>query len=211
LRGVACDVAGSEPVIGYVRDVASWQDGTVPNFDMFERLLRDALVSQSDAGRTARAREIAALNEASKPRVVKRRSANEVEAFLGRAAVALERHLGGTPDLSTSNANRIGKDLYDTRTGKHVELKSGTMKTDANLGVASIAWALGDDDPAALKTIMTGSMVERRAIALAVPDDRSGDIIEAIENSKTATMDAVAQYFRGRLAVGAGRPSAQAT
>ena len=56
----------------------------------------------------------------------------------------------------TTDVNTQGADLYAQNARRQIELKTGSV-TDANLGLSTIAWALGDiDGGGELRTIMAG-------------------------------------------------------
>ena len=173
----------------------------MPDFDQFERVLRDVLASEDpglDIPEAARA--IARLPESNKVEVVKHQPVEAMEKFLWRAHNALRDHFPGSTKFEYSTNNQEGKDLLEVNSGQPVELKSGSAMTDANLGLTIVAWSL-DGDLHALKVIMSGSMKTRRSMAL----DRNVED-GAIERNKSATMDRLFEYFQELLVVGEPPP-----
>ena len=173
----------------------------MPDFDQFERVLRDVLASEDpglDIPEAARA--IARLPESNKVEVVKHQPVEAIEKFLWRAYNALRDHFPGPTKFEYSTNNQEGKDLLEVNSGQPVELKSGSAMTDANLGLAIVAWSLDGDLPA-LKVIMSESMKTRRSMAL----DRNVED-GAIERNKSATMDRLFEYFQELLVAGEPPP-----
>ena len=184
----------------------------MPDFDAFERLYCDALIANYPVDRKQFAEQIAQLPEDEKALVVKGKSPAELEAFIDRSLTALRTHLGGTElDLTRKKAganpnnNRVGKDLFDAVSGREIELKSGAM-TDANVGLKSIAWAVGDSDGGSrLKEIMNPN--KRREIALSVNLDDLETVRPELEASKQVTMDQIHAYLSEFLTPGEPAPS----
>lgn len=141
----------------------------MPDFDAFERILRAALVALIED--QSRVREFAqALHsqpDSLTPRTFKNRTMDELMRYLDRATEYLRKILPSHPDLRTSNDNRSGKDLLEMTTQLHMEIKSGVAKTDAQVGMESVAWGLSSLDrlPELLR-IMSNSMKLRRSLAL---------------------------------------------
>lgn len=173
----------------------------MPDFDQFERVLRDVLASEDpglDIPEAARA--IARLPESNKVEVVKPQPVEAMEKFLWRAHNALRDHFVGSTKFEYSTNNQEGKDLLEVNSSQPVELKSGSAMTDANNGLAIVAWSL-DGDLHALKVIMSESMKTRRSMAL----DRNVEA-GAIERNKSATMDRLFEYFQELLVAGEPPP-----
>ena len=173
----------------------------MPNFDDFERFLVAVMASEDpDADIPVTALAIERLSESNKAQVVKHQPIEELEKFLWRAHKALRDQFPGPTSFAYSPNNQEGKDLLEDNSGQPVELKSGSAMTDANLGLAIVAWSL-DGDLDALKEIMSGSMRARRSMAL----DRNVED-GAIERNKSATMDRLFDYFQELLVAGEPPP-----
>lgn len=156
----------------------SRRESNMPDFDLFERQLKSVLEGQLSSQDGAR--EIAALPEANKVQVVKGRSVPELDGFLQRANTALRSFFPPGAVFTSSQNNKSGKDLFESNSKTHVELKSGGAMTDGNPGLESVAWAL---DTPAVATVMKSGMEERRKLLLA------GQPRASIDASKSATMD----------------------
>jgi hypothetical protein len=154
------------------------QGGSMPDFDHFERLLKSVLDGELSISEGAR--KIASLDEANKVRVVKGKSAANLEAFLTRTYDSLRAFFPNGTNFTSNDDNRSGKDLYEVNSMTHIELKSGGAMTDGNPGLESVAWALNNPKVAAA---MKDGMTERRRMLLA------GQTGSAIEASKSKTMD----------------------
>jgi len=165
----------------------------VPDFDSFERIFKSVMAADltSEEG----ALQIARLSEDNKVRVVKGRSSSDLVTFLDRARKSLLSFFPAGARFTSSDDNRTGKDLFEVTTRTHVELKSGPAKTDANVGLSTVAWAL-DDPSEKVVSIMRGGLTERRALLLKGANDSQ------IEASKIQTMDELAAFFKTKLAVG---------
>lgn len=87
-------------------------------------------------------------------------------------------------------------DIQLPESGVQIELKTGAA-TDANLGVGTIAWAMGDKSGnRELNAIMDGpEMAKRRRLA------QNGGSAE-VRASQDATMVALDAYFRARISQG---------
>lgn len=168
----------------------------MPDFDQFERLLKDA-VGRSDYERAAReiSERMAALTELEKVKLIKGRSSPEIEGFLVRAAIALRANTTLDGKFTGSFNNLLGKDLRETRTGMEVELKSGSSMTDSGNGLEIVGWAL-DDHAEPLQKIMRDGMFERRKML------EAGASPVEIERHKARSMDALSAYFLTRYAPG---------
>jgi hypothetical protein len=165
----------------------------MPDFDSFERIFKSVMAADltSEEG----ALQISRLSEDNKVRVVKGRSYSDVVTFLDRAHQSLLSFFPTGARFTSSDDNRSGKDLYEVTTRTHVELKSGPAKTDANVGLSTVAWALNDSSENVV-SIMRGGLTQRRALLL------KGSPMSQIEASKAQTMDELAAFFKSKLAVG---------
>lgn len=171
------------------------------NFDQFERQFRKALAADPGSPTPAEvAVGVSELPTKQQPKVVKQRSAAEIERFLQRAAEALRGFLGTSAVFTTSEANLDGKDLLETGSGRQVELKSGPDMTDAQPGTASVAWALGDDNDRVGAILRTGMRERRQIFRNHYP--KHLEAASAIEISKSETMDRVYEYFISQLQEG---------
>ncbi len=165
----------------------------MPNFDRFERLFRDIMAGAMNL--EVGARTIFELAEPNKVRVVKGKTEIELREFLGRARAALRGHFSGDSKFATDDNNRSGKDLLEVNSLTHIELKSGKAMTDANPGLASVAWAIEDDNGRIL-TVMTEGRDERRRLLL------DGASPSRIIESKRKTMDDLASVFSDQVPLG---------
>jgi hypothetical protein len=165
----------------------------MPDFDSFERIFKS--VVGGEYSETVGAKKIFALEEVNKVMVVKGRSKAEIEEFLNRASTALRSFFPQGATFTSSDDNKEGKDLFETITKTHVELKSGTAMTDANSGLGIVSWATGDLKNQISK-IMTEGMVERRQLAI------SGATSKKLDASKSATMDKLSDYLSQIVQVG---------
>lgn len=167
------------------------------DFDAFERLFREAL-TQGDQFLGEAAAAMASLDESSKIHVIKGRDPRELEEFLVRARNYLRDQFGDDAMFATSNNNKAGKDLTHVQSGREIELKSGLGKTDANNGIALVAWATGVD-PQALSLVMSGRLKERREAYLRADN-------ATLEASKSQTMDDLYRLWSAVLSEGAPAP-----
>jgi hypothetical protein len=158
---------------------------TMPDFDLFERLLRAVLEGEISIQEGANA--IARLPEANKVQVVKSRSTKDIEGFLQRAHASLRGFFPAGSAFTSSQNNKSGKDLLETKSGTQVELKSGGAMTDGNPGLESVAWAL---DTPAVATVMKSGMDDRRRLLVASQPRSS------IDSSKSKSMDELYQALR---------------
>lgn len=165
----------------------------MPDFDSFERLFKAVMASEITIGEGAT--RIFGLPEANKVQVVKGKSQVELKDFLARARLALLSHFGDDASFTSSNNNAEGKDLFETRTKTHIELKSGKAMTDANSGLGSISWAIGDSQ-GRLSEIMSKSVDERRRLVLLDASKAS------IEVSKQHEMDELFSIFESQMRPG---------
>lgn len=170
----------------------------MPDFDAYEREFRAAMTGPFDELHASAAR-IHGFAESQKVAMIRGRTCEEVQGFLERSHRSL-RSMVNAPDpvFTYSSDNRAGKDLRESTTGLDIELKSGALMTNANLGVGTVAWMLGDDTKD-LHAIMNDSMKQRRLLA------HSPNCEAKIESSKSETMNALAHYL-ARLAP-AGHPA----
>jgi hypothetical protein len=165
----------------------------MPDFDSFERLFKSVVggeISESEG-----AREIFGLPEKNKVIVVKDRSQQEIEAFLGRASVSLRSFFPASATFTSSDDNKSGKDLFESSTKTHIELKSGAAMTDANSGLGVVSWATGDLDNEISKLTKTG-MLQRRSLAL------EGKLKAEIDKSKSASMDELMAQLSELVVIG---------
>lgn len=169
----------------------------MPDFDSFERIFRS--VVGGDTSEATGAHEIFALEEANKVRVVKGRTKSEIEDFLMRASSSLRSFFPPGASFTSSDNNRSGKDLFEVSTKTPVELKSGASMTDANSGLGIVSWATGDSEKK-ISDLMKQGMLERRLIAL------SGKPNKTIEESKSASMDNLADYLKSIVEIGPATP-----
>lgn len=169
----------------------------MPNFDQFERLTRAALAREATIASCAS--EMSSTYDANRPTFARGKSALELEAWLGRAEAALRAMFVVDEEFVTSDDNRSGKDLIAVRSGTHIELKSPGGKTDANVGIRTIAWALGDS-PRRLTELMRDSMIERRGLWVSAPTEGARD--ELIRESKRAQMRGMLAYLSSVLTPG---------
>lgn len=169
----------------------------MPDFDSFERIFRS--VVGGDTSEATGAHKIFALEEANKVRVVKGRTKSEIEDFLMRASSSLRSFFPPGASFTSSDDNRSGKDLFEVSTKTPVELKSGPSMTDANSGLGIVSWATGDSEKR-ISDLMKQGMLERRLIAL------SGKPNKTIEESKSASMDNLADYLKSIVEIGPATP-----
>lgn len=165
----------------------------MPDFDSFERLFKSVMAA--DLSSEEGALQISRLSEDSKVRVVKGRSANDLVPFLERARKSLLKYFPTGAKFTSSENNRQGKDLFEVKSQTHIELKSGGAMTDANSGLAMVAWAL-EDTAGSVVSIMKGGLTHRRALLL------KGASSTEIEASKSKTMDELAAFFASKLSIG---------
>ena len=135
--------------------------------------------------------QLSDIKDSNRPRIFKNKSLHELEGWIKVAHEELRRIFGEEVEFSTTNVNVRGADLYIEDTDQWIELKTGLV-TDANAGISTIAWAMGDENDCELKKIMNYSMVERREMAKA--GDQNG-----VRSSQNDTMDKLEIYFRERL------------
>lgn len=162
----------------------------MPNFDQFERLVRASMVSPV-SGIADFAIPLSDIEDSNRPRIFKNKSPQELERWVKVAHEKLRRIFGKEVEFSTTNVNIRGADLYIEDKNQWIELKTGSV-TDANPGISTISWAMGDDDDSELSQIMSHSMIERRMMA------EAGDL-NGVRSSQDNTMDKLENYFRERL------------
>lgn len=167
----------------------------MPNFDQFERILIACLIGSLPS--SVAAREIYALPSAQKVRLVKGKSKSDIALFLDRCKRALRAWFPANGEFHSSSNNMMGNDIYESVTGTHVEIKSGTSMTDANCGLQIIAWAL-DDSGGFIRKNMTEGMRERRRIFA------EGGSCEEVERSKSAQMDSLSNFLAQQMRAGVG-------
>lgn len=169
----------------------------MPEFDEFERLIRKAMTEPAYRlpGITPR---LAAVPRQNRPRLFKGKTQPELEMWVRRAREKLAEMFGADSNFGTSDLNIKGADLTVIGTDKEIELKTGKV-TDANIGLSTVAWMMGDKDEAALRSIMSDPMEDRRQLAL------SGDL-EGVRASQEKTMERLYGYFHERLSEGEPAP-----
>lgn len=170
----------------------------MPNFDQFERVVRQAL-SVHERPVTPYAAELSGIQEHERPIFARRLTKQELIDWLSRARMELASMFPDGERFETSEDNQTGKDLVAVPSGREIELKSPDGKTDANVGIKQIAWALDDVADDSLTQIMVGNMNKRIAIWHTMSSPQRD---EAIRNSKEQQRKALLQYFNERLTVG---------
>lgn len=133
----------------------------MPDFDAFERCVKDAML-QSIEAIDDYANRIDDLPSVNIPKLFKGRTIEELQDWLHKAHGSLRTFFPEEPRFTSSDDNRDGADLLEENTQRQIELKTGAV-TDANAGLSTIAWTL-NDDPAMLKRIMVDSAVRRRQL-----------------------------------------------
>lgn len=159
--------------------------------------MRQGLVKERGADDVAA--EMSEIYRRERPTFARDKSQAELAGWLTRACVTLDTFFPNQETFTTSDDNSSGKDLYAVRSGRHIELKSPDGKTDANVGIKAVAWALADESQR-LATIMDSGMKERRAIWLMVPEESAR--LRAIHESKVQQMRELLNYFEEFLVVG---------
>ena len=170
----------------------------MPNFDTFERLVRNAMVEQNnELGKFESL--FAAIKSENRPQNFKNMSDSQFLDWLNLAHQYLRNRYGNNARFVTSDANKIGSDIEIAGSAIQIELKTGAV-TDANLGVGTIAWAMGDKNSKELKEIMNGKeMINRRHLYVA---DKFADI----RKSQEKTMSDLLVYFRSKITEKADAP-----
>lgn len=136
---------------------------------------------------------LAGLPDQRRPRLFKGKTPAEIDLWIRRARQALAEMFGVDANFRTGDLNIKGSDLAVVGSDDEIELKTGKV-TDANLGISTVAWMMGDQDEAELHSIMAAPMQERRRMALA------GDF-EGVRASQERTMERLYDYFQERLTV----------
>jgi hypothetical protein len=165
----------------------------MPDFDTFERLFKS--VMSADLSSDEGALQISALPESNKVAVVKSRTPSELKGFLERSRTSLLSFFPGNPTFTSNDDNQDGKDLFEMSSKTHVELKSGAAMTDANAGLGSISWAIGDTQ-GKLSAIMSNAVKERRLLV------QQNSLSTQIEASKKKEMDSLLDLFNSLLKLG---------
>ena len=165
----------------------------MPDFNQFERIIREAMVSPASEIANF-ANRISNLDNSKRPKLFKKRTQADLEKWLSRAHTRLRTILGKDAEFKTSDVNIRGADLSIRDTNQSIELKTGQV-TDANAGISTIAWAMGDTGDSELRAIMNDSMYQRRKLI------RASDF-EGVRNSQNNTMKRLERYFRERLTEG---------
>ncbi len=170
----------------------------MPNFDPFERLVRYAMVSRKDELGKFKP-QFAAINSENRPQNFKNMSDSQFLSWLDFAHQYLRNQYGNNVNFVTSDANKFGSDIEIPATGIQIELKTGLV-TNANLGVGTIAWAMGDEKSNELKEIVNGKeMTKRHQLYVA------GKFDDIKESQERAMSDLLA-YFRSRVTEKADAP-----
>lgn len=169
----------------------------MPDFDSFERIFKSAVAGDLSTGQAAYL--ISNLPTDNQVAIVKGRDEQEVADFLARGQKALLSFFEHTPQFSSSDNNRHGKDLFDEVSGTQIELKSGRMMTDANSGLSTISWVISDD-AGVISKIMRSGMIRRRELLLTCAD------VSEIESSKSETMDRLASFLDSQIGLGKASP-----
>ena len=142
--------------------------------------------------------KMAEIPDENRPKLFKGRSVADLYAWVCRARTALADQFGVDAHFATTHRNLEGSDLVLVGTNIEIELKTGQV-TDANIGIGSMAWAIGDEDEAVLYDIMVESMHARRSMGY--QSDFAG-----IRASQNRTMDRLHDYLDERLEVGQPAP-----
>lgn len=162
----------------------------MPDFDAFERLIRQSMVVEEEAIRDL-VHQMAEIPGRNRPELFKPRSVADLEAWVCRARQALAERFGPNARFSTTDLNIEGADLQVIGDDREIELKTGKV-TNANIGIGPMAWALGDDTECELHDIMVMSIYERRELA----DQRDWNGVRA---SQSRVMERLFAYFCERL------------
>ena len=142
--------------------------------------------------------KLALIPDQRRPRLFKGKTSAEIDLWIRRARQALAEMFGLDANFRTGDLNIQGSDLAIVGSDDEIELKTGKV-TDANLGIAPVAWMMGDQNNTELRSIMADPMKERRRMAL------SGDF-EGVRASQELTMGRLYDYFQERLRVGNPAP-----
>ena len=126
----------------------------MPDFDTFERCVKDAMLHGTE-GIDVYAKRIADLPQANIPKLFKDRTPEEMQDWLHKAQGSLRTLFPEEPRFTSSDDNREGADLLEESTQRRIELKTGAV-TDANADLSTIAWTLADD-VGTLRSIMAES------------------------------------------------------
>jgi hypothetical protein len=170
----------------------------MPNFDQFERLVRQAL-SVHERPVAPYATGLSAIPQQERPTFARKLTRQEFASWLMLARKELASMFPEGEQFETSEDNQTGKDLVARPSGTEIELKSPDGKTDANVGVKQLAWALGDSDSDSLNEIMVGNMNKRILIWKTMSGTKRD---QAIRSSKELQRHALLEYFRHRISVG---------
>lgn len=155
-------------------------------------------MTEPDYGLPGVTPRLAAVPRQNRPRLFKGKTQPELEMWVRRARQKLTEMFGADSNFRTSDLNIKGSDLTVIDADKEIELKTGQV-TDANIGLSAVAWMMGDEDEAELRSIMSDPMEDRRQLAL------SGDL-EGVRASQEKTMERLYGYFRERLSEGEPAP-----
>ena len=136
--------------------------------------------------------QFAAIKAVNRPQNFKNMSDSQFLDCLNLAHQYLRDRYGNSVKFITSDANKFGSDIEIPATSVQIELKTGLV-TNANLGVGTIAWAMGDKNSKELKEIMNGKeMMKRRQLYVA------GKFV-GIRESQEKTMSDLLVYFRSKV------------
>lgn len=141
---------------------------------------------------------MAVIPDSERPTLFRRLDHAALSDWVVRARRFLRLEYGEEVEFVSSRDNQWGADLQVRPTGQMIELKSGGPVTDANAGVSTVAWALGDSG-SALKRIMSESMKDRRQLYL------DGDT-RGVHRSKRQTMEQLIEYLRQHLTISSPAP-----
>lgn len=169
----------------------------MPNFDLFERLIRKAM-TEMRGGQLVATDRMARISKSERPTLFRELDHAALSDWVSRARRFLRLAYGDDVDFVSSPDNRWGADLQVLQTKQMIELKSGGPVTDANAGLSSVAWAL-EDSSNALRSIMSDSMRHRRQLYL------DGDI-RGVLQSKRETMELLLAHFRRYVTIGMPAP-----
>lgn len=167
----------------------------MPDFDQFERKLRKVIVEISREARPisknaySKCAECLCIEpEINRPLLFKGKSSADLEGYLSRVDMFFTSQFPSGYRFITSPDNPIGKDLTEIKSGTEIEIKTGTAKTDANLGVSTVAYILSADpsETEYIRMVLKNGINARRA------NHRDA---EFVKNSKKSTSIALKQWL----------------
>ena len=175
------------------------------DFQRFEQVMRESLTSANWADRASFAATLDGFPTDNTPTFFRKMDATDIECWLERAARYLANRYPGQEIVMSEASNQVGKDLMAWPSGEAIELKCGLegSKTDANLGLRTIAYMFGDDpDNRDLVSLM--AVAARRDIyrTTADPDERD----RVIAASKAQVHGEFESYCGERLTEGEPAP-----